>query len=258
LLSSLILAGALNAVPAGPAAAGLVGIGGDNVLYDVSTSTGALTNPRPVGNKVNMIAFSSSGTLYGVSQGTPTDIPPGGRLFTINTGSGTPTLVATLDTWVFTEGDIAFDPSSGLLYAVDSGGQLWTIHTTTGVGTVIGSIAPNFDLSAMAFDAVGDLYVVNSFGPTLLKVNKNTAAIISTVALAPVNQEVGGLAFDPGSGTLYHASGFSSFKLSTVVPGTGAATDVGPLGVSIWGLTFVPQPTPARSSTWGRVKALYR
>ena len=247
---------------AGTATAGLLGISGDSVLYDLNTTNGAPSNSRNVGNKVTAIAYAPWGTLYGVSHGFPTDVPIGGQLFTIVESTGFPTLVATMDTFIATEGDIAFDPTSGTLYAVDGEGQLFTINTTNGQGAVIGDISSsNIDISAIAFDAAGNLFAVDSFGPSLLKVNKANAAVISTKPLSPVNQEVGGLAFRPSNGILFHASGYSSSKLDTVDPNTGNATAVGPIPVNggIWGLTFAPEePTGMRSMSWGRVKASRR
>jgi hypothetical protein len=238
------------------AQAGLLGIDGANVLHDINTANGSPSNPRTVGNKVNSIALSPTGILYGVSQGTPSDFPPGGNLYKIHIPTGVPTLIATMDMFITSEGDIACDPISGLLYAVNSPGELFKIDTATGVGTAVGNIGTTLDLSAMAFDATGTLWVVDSFGPTLLKVDKTNASILDTVPLDPVNQEVGGLAFHSG-GTLFFAGGTTS-KLYTLNTTSGAALTLGPIAVSggIWGLTFVPDPTPVQSSTWGGVKAL--
>lgn len=244
-----------------PAPAGLLGASSDYTLYDVDTSTAALTNPRSMGNKVNMIAVSPSGTLYGASQGTPSDFPPGGQLFTVQIATGAATLVGVFDQYIFTEGDIAFDPTTGILYGVDGPGLLVTINTTTAAVTTVGNIGTTLDLSAMAFDSAGNLYVVNSFGPTLLKVNKSTAAILDSKPLVGVNQEVGGLAFRPGDDVLFHASGASTSKLDVVDPTTGFTTPVGPLSVSggIWALTFAPDgPTDTNETTWGQVKRMFR
>src|SRR5262249_11826253 len=104
---------------ASPAAAGLLGIDASGVLFDINTGNGAVTNPRPVGNKVNMIAIAPGGNLYGVSQGFITDGPPGQRLFTINIATGAATLVDTLSQPIIVEGDIACDPTTGILYGVD-------------------------------------------------------------------------------------------------------------------------------------------
>ena len=241
------------------AQAGLLGIGDSNILYDINPGTGAATNPRTVGNKVYNIAYSPSGTLYGASFGFPTDGPPGGMLFTINVTTGAATFVATLDTYIVIEGDIAFDPTTGILYAVSGSGQLFTINTTSGAGTVIGTIGTNPDLSAMTFDSAGNLYIVESFGQSLLKVNKSTAAVLATLPMGAVEQQIGGLAFVPSGGTLYYAGGLTS-KLYSVNTVSGAATQVGPIAVSggIYGLANVPEPTPTRSTSWGRIKTLYR
>lgn len=254
----LLVASWIAIVPA-TAGAGLLGIAGNNVLYDINPANGAASNPRTVGNKIDMIAVSPSGTLYGVSQGFPTDVPAGGQLYTINPVSGAATLIATLDTYVVVEGDIAFDPTTGILYAVDGAGQLFTINTTTGVGTVIGTVPGNVDLSAMTFDAVGNLYMVESFGQSLLKINKANAAIIATLPMGNVEQQVGGLAFVPSNGTLYYAGGIPS-KFYSVNTTTGAATLIGPIAPTdgIWGLALLPDPTPVREASWGRLKKAYR
>jgi DNA-binding beta-propeller fold protein YncE len=250
---------ALITIAAVPAGAGLIGIAGNNVLYDINIANGATSNPRPVGNKIDMIAYSPSGTLYGVSQGFPTDVPAGGQLYTIDPTTGAATLVATMDTYVVTEGDIAFDPTSGILYAVDGAGQLFTINTITGAGTVIGTVGSNIDLSAMAFDAAGNLYMVESFGQSLLKVNKTTAAVIATLPMGNVEQQVGGLAFVPANGTLFYAGGIPSkfYSVNTTI-GTGMFIGAMPPTDGIWGLTLIPDPTPAHDTTWGRLKTLYR
>jgi len=238
-----------------PASAGLLGISGDSVLYDINTSNGTPTNPRTVGNKVLMIAMSPSGTLYGVSQGTPTDVPAGGMLYTIDVTFGTPTLVDTLDQYLFVEGDIAVDPTTSILYGVDGQGILYTISTVTAQVTTVGTVSTNnIDLSAMTFDAAGNLYMVDSFGPTLLRVNKTNGSIISSLPLDPINQEVGGLVFSPG-GTLFHAAGTTS-KLYTVNTITGNCPTLGPIPATygIWGLTWQGEPTSIEPSTWSRIK----
>jgi hypothetical protein len=262
LTTSLCLA-ALLLVAGTPATAGLLGIGfGDNNLYDISTGSGVASNPRHVLDKVNTIAYAPSGILYGVSQGFPTDVPAGGKLYTIDPGSGFPTYVADLDVFVVVEGDIAFDPTTGTLYAISSNGQLFTINTSNGHGIVIGILPGNLDESAMAFDSAGNLYMVDSFTQTLLKVNKTNATIISSLPMGNVGQEIGGLAFDPQTGILYFAGGYTyGSSLYTVNTTTGEATEGGPDGVAggISGLTFTPgEPNPVRESSWGRVKQLYR
>jgi hypothetical protein len=242
------------------ATAGLVGItvGPNAVLYDINESTGAPSNPRTVGNKVNCIAVSPGGVLYGVSQGFPSDVPTAGHLFTI-TVTGVATQVATLDQFIVTEGDIAFDPTTGILYGVDSQGDLFKINTTTGACTSVGDVsAGNIDLSAMAFDASGNLYMVDSFGPSLLQVNKANAQIISSQSMGAINQEIGGLVFRPGDGTLFHSAGTSSVLYTVATNGT--PTTLGPIGVQdgIWSLAYLPDTVHTEPATWSRMKALWR
>jgi hypothetical protein len=256
LLSAVAVAGTATL-----AFAGLLGIGDDAyVLYDINPATAVASNPRPVGNKINMIAYAPDGTLYGVSQGSPSDVPPGGMLYKINPITGTPTYVATLSILVSTEGDIAIDPTTGILYAVDGPGSLFTINTTTGVGIPIGNVGTGLDLSAMAFDAAGNLYIVESFSQTLYKVNKTNAAVISTLPMGAVEQQVGGLAFVPSNGTLFYAGGIPTGKFYSVSTVMGTGTLVAPISGAgyMWALTYIPEPTPAHSSTWGRIKAMYR
>jgi hypothetical protein len=258
--TALFLAATIVMGTAVSAAGGLLGVGDNFILYDINPTTAVATNPRTVGDKINMIAYSPTGTLYGVSQGTPTDVPPGGMLYKINPITGTPTYQATLDIFVFTEGDIACDPTSGLLYAIEAPGQLFTINTTTGVGTIIGTVGTGLDLSAMTFDAAGNLYMVESFSQTLYKVSKATAAVISTLPMGAVEQQIGGLAFVPANGTLFYAGGIPSSKFYSVNTGTGAGTLIAPVTGAgyIWALAYIPEPTPVRSASWGRIKAIYR
>jgi hypothetical protein len=217
----------------------------DGKLYDINPNTGAATNPRTLGIGW-ALAFSPNRTLYGVTQpgGTPTPM----ELFTVNPITGVPTAVAPTVPFIGVEGDIAFDPTSGVLYAIDGTGSLFTINTSTGVGTVIGSVPGAMDLSAMTFDISGNLYIVDTAATTLLHVNKFTAAVISTVNLVPPpNGGVAGMAFDPVSQKLFFASGSGTTdNLYKVNQFTGSMTLVGPLTGTVDGLgalTFTPVPS---------------
>jgi hypothetical protein len=225
------------------ARAGLIGSGfTDGKLYDVSTTTGAATSPRPLGIGW-ALSFSPNGTLYGVTQGGGT--PTSNTLYTVNPTSGVSIPIATTSPGIGTEGDIAFDPTSGVLYAVDGTGSVFTINTSNGIGTVIGSVPGAQDLSAMAFDSSGNLYVVDTAATTLIRINKFNASIILTVNLVPPpNGGVAGLAFDPSSGLCYLASGLGTTNnLYRVTTTTGAMQLVGPLTGTADGLaaiTFTP------------------
>jgi hypothetical protein len=267
-LGPVFAAIALMIVYVGPARAGMVGITEgltSSVLWDINPSTGVPTNPRTVNTSpdraITAIATAPSGKLFGVSQGQPSDVPSSGKLYLIDPATGTPTLIATLTQFIITEGDIATDPTSGLLYAVDGQGALFRINTSNGVCTAIGTLPGNLDLSAMAFDNAGNLFIWDSFGPTMYKVNKTNAAVISSVGLTPSpGGQIGGMAFDPSNGIAYLAANPGSIaQLSKVDPNTGAVTPIGSLGATggIWGLAFVSVPTPTQKTSWGSVKARY-
>jgi hypothetical protein len=268
LFASSLIAAALLLLGFGSAHAGLVGITEgftSSTLWDINTTTGATTNPRTVNTSpdraITTIAVAPGGKLWGVSQGQPTDGPSSGKLYLVDPITGTPTLIATMTQFIGVEGDIATDPTSGILYAVDGQGKLFKINTTTGVGTTVGVVPGNLDLSAMAFDNAGNLYAWDSFGPTMFKLDKTNASVISSVGLSPSpGGQVGGMAIDPSGGTAYMAADLgASAKFSQVDPIGGAVTPIGSLGSTggIWGLAFVEDPTPALRSTWGSIKAAY-
>ena len=253
----------------GAANAGLVGITEgftSSTLWDINTTTGATTNPRTVNTTpdraVTTIAVGPSGKLWGVSQGSPSDVPSSGKLYLIDPVTGSPTLIANLSQTINVEGDIATDPTTGFLYSIDGQGMLNKINTSNGVCTTMGTVPGNLDLSAMSFDAAGNLFIWDSFGPTMYKINKANAAVIGSVSLSPYpGGQIGGLAFDPGSGKAYLSADLgAASKFSQVDPITGAVTPISSLVATggIWGLAFTPDPTPAHAATWGSVKSRYR
>lgn len=202
-----------------------------------------------------MIVRGKTGTTAAISPSTfkMRSTPATNSLFRIDPGTGTSTLVGATGLRVF-EGDLAFDPTSGILYGlqdVPSGStrNLFTINTATGQGTVIGNInAPNLDLSAMAFDSSGTLFVIDTENSQLFTVNKGNAGILTTVSLNTKLGETAGSAFDPSTGTLYVADGGTggTNKLYTLDTSTGILTPVGNTGtrIGIAGLTFVvPEPS---------------
>jgi hypothetical protein len=236
------------------AQAGLLGCGfSDGKLYDINTSTGAATNPRNLGVGWGL-AFSPGGTLYGVTQGGGTPAP--NTLYTVNPTTGASLPVAVTAPSIGVEGDIAMDPTSGILYAVDGTGFLFKINTLTGVGTSVGFVPGALDLSALAFDPNGNLYIVDTNTTKLLRVNKFNASVFSSVNLVPApNGGVAGLAFDPANGTCYLASGAGTTNnLYKVTPGTGAMQLVGALAGTADGLcalTFEPIPSAFTAFCFG-------
>ena len=253
---------------AGSASAGLVGITEgftSSTLWDINTGTGVATNPRTVttfpDRAVTTIAVAPAGKLWGVSQGSPSDVPSSGKLYLIDPVSGSPTLIANLSQTINVEGDIATDPTTGILYSIDGQGMLNKINTTNGVCTTMGTVPGNLDLSAMAFDAAGNLFIWDSFGPTMYKINKANAAVISSVTLSPFpGGQIGGLAFDAGGIAYLSADLGAASKFSQVNPITGVVTPISSLVSTggIWGLAFLEDPTPTQPTTWGSLKGRYR
>ncbi len=221
-----------------------------STLWDINTTTGAASNPRTVSGFPNRaplcISFSPSGVLYGVSLGGAGS-PAGGMIFTINPTTGACTFIANLTQYINVEGDIAFDPTTGILYAVDGIGPVFTINTATGVCTSIGSLPLDLpggaDYSGCAFDHTGQLYVWSQFGQVLRKVNKATAAVMSTVPLSPsAGGSVGDLAFDPGSGRCYFGGNPTGGMLSRVDTSTGIVTPIGSTApmAGVYSIAFNP------------------
>lgn len=206
-------------------------------IWDVDTTTGAPSNPRTVDTfpdrPPGAIAFSPAGVLYGVSPGGG-GVPASGKLYTIDVVSGNPTYVADLTVYLHVEGDIAFDHTTNTLYAVEGTGKFFTINTTNGVCNVIGNLPLDLpggaDYSGMAFDAAGECWVWSTFGTALRHVDKTNATVISTVTMSPSpGGSIGGMTFDPASGTPYLGGGTGSGgKISTVVLTSGAVTILGP------------------------------
>jgi hypothetical protein len=245
------------------AAATLVGITfgdtGAAVLYDVNPATGSTSNPRSTGlSDVAGIAFSPDGTLFGLTAFASQPSLPN-ALYKIDPTTGTSTLVGATGLQGIFEGDLAFDPITGNLYGVQSvpslgsgARDLFELNTSTGQATVIGSVrTAGGDLSAMVFDNSGNLFIVDTTSATLLRVDKSTATIIGSVDLSVHSLgELGGMAFDPQTGTAYFGNGIvvngisTSGSLYTLDPSTGALTSVGP-SVALAGLSFTPVPEPA-------------
>ena len=247
-------------------------------LYDINPSTGAATNPRPVNvnNTVGLAIDPVTGIMYGLTDqlgriNNQTGLAGKNLLFTIDPVSGFATGVGTITPsagplQVF-EGDLAFSPTDGQLYATRSLNGVGTllridIHTPAN-SVAIGDInAPNFDASAMAFAPNGDLYVLNTTIPAatttpaqLFKINPANAQVLQSWQLDLAIGTVAGMAFHPDSGDLLVVDGdFAGlnqmfrvdFANSALAP-IGATGAAGGNYQGLAGLAFgyVPEPTSA-------------
>ncbi len=226
-------------------------------LFDVDPLTGSFSNPRPLigGASIQFgLAMSASGELYGIDA----DSLGVRRFFQIDRSTGALTIIANLNSYFF-EGDLAFDPTSGILYFINyypggnAGLQLVTIDPANGSFAVVGDTGIVGDFSAMAFDAQGRMWVVNTANQYLLEIDKNTAAVLSSIPLVlPTGlnlADVGSMGFDPYTGTLYYADGqymgVGSRSLYTVDTASGVMTLVAQLGSPVYanGLSGMVFPT---------------
>ena len=221
-----------------------------STLWDINTTTGAASNPRTVSGFPNRpplcIDFAPNGVLYGVSLGGAGS-PASGMLFTIIPSTGATTFVANLTQYINVEGDIAIDPTTGIMYAVDGIGPLFTINLSNGFCTTIGSLPLDLpggaDYSGLGFDSYGQLYVWSQFGSVLRKVNKANGTIQSTVPLSPFpGGAVGDVAFDPGTGKCFLGGNPTGGVLSSVNPINGVVTPIGSTApmAGVYSLTFNP------------------
>jgi len=247
------LVGAFS-TPAG--AAQLIGVSfSDGLVYDVNAQTGVASNPRLfTENSMSLtlyagVEFAADGSLLLATVQANSIFPS--RLFSASLGTADATLIGAVGAQVG-EGDLALDPLSGDLYAVGLTGSiapftLLRIDLPSSTATVVGTIGLS-DISAMAFDAVGTLYAIDTGNDALLVLDPSDASTLSSVALSEPLGALAGMDFDPATGTLYVADGGTggSDALFTLDPATGVLSEVGPLGLSngLSGLA-VPEPDAA-------------
>lgn len=251
------------------------GFAGNTTLYDIDASTGLASNPRTTGaDVITGITRDTAGNILGLTDafGIINGQPAPSALFTINPANGATTVIGEVGTLPATglglsEGDLDFNPASGQLFSVTSQNgtsALFTIDPNTAAPTEIGTIPViNSDISAMAFDPSGNLWVLNTdfnFDPatrasTLLRINPVEATVAEEIPLDIALGSTAGMDFDPATGDLYIADGDLSAtnNLYTVDFINGQLNLVGDTGLDgaptgfggIAGLEFIPAPGTA-------------
>jgi hypothetical protein len=225
----------------------LIGLDMDSNLYDVNIADGTGTDVRPTGTDfLGGLALSPGGTLYGL-RGWPT-----GELFTLEITTGIATVVGPLG-FGTREGGLDFDPISGTLYGTNgaSAGVLYTIDTGTGAGNIVGTVLDEFgqaiNVSALAFDSVGTLYVLKlTTVPEIYRINPANADVYDRVPIPgfPAGTFMGGMEFDDSTGILYASI---DGQLVSLDPMTGATTVLGPTpavsGLEVTGPCTATPPT---------------
>lgn len=230
--------GVLGAVPAER----LQGIAynATGVLYDIDKATAALTNPRVTGQPLPIgLATAPGGQLVTVSEtGAPAP------LMSVDPATGAATAGPLLP-GPATEGDLARDPISGLLYGIGVNGTLVTIDETTGATTLIGVVSGPVESSAIAFSQTGTLYHFDGYNQRIHVLSPSTGAILSSVVIAPAMPiyKIAGMAYDDATDQLYVSVGAvpspAVASIYRVDPTSGASTLVGTTpNVFLSGLTF--------------------
>lgn len=178
---------------------------GSGVLGTVDVATGSASVVGNMGVIMTDIAFSPTGTLYGISFNS---------LYTINTTTAAATLIGGLG---LTGANALVFGSDGTLYtAAFNTTNLYTVSTLTGAAISIGNIGFN-SAGDLAFNG-GNFYLSST---TNQLVSINLSGTVSGSAVGPLGFfNVFGLA-TADNGTLYGVSGQNVFSVNTA---TGAGT----------------------------------
>jgi hypothetical protein len=269
LAAILLLAALTSAQPA--AAVRLLGASfGDGLLYDVDPATGAASQPRPFlvpppctsepcpEGFVPLTLLAgievADGRLLAATHETatfhPSAIACAELAGTAEQVIGAPELALEQQ---IGEGDLALDPTSGDLFAIGVTGLIAPFHLLridldAPSAVTVGEIG-FFDVSALAFDAAGQLYAIDTDGDRLLVLDPTNAATLSSVPLSAALGPLAAMDFDPETGLLWVADGGTGGldALATLDRATGTLTEIGPLGLDqgLSGLAVVPEPEAA-------------
>ena len=238
----LVTAGAAHAVPA-------LGVAGGTALFNFDTATPGITTGLR-----NISGLAGGEALFGIdyrpATGTLYGLGTAGRLYTINTTTGTATLAATIG--VTPSGatfDIAFNPVPDRLRVVSNTGQNLRVNVENGVTVNDGAVDATAGIVGVAYTnqfagaTATTLYDIGgaSNPDTLFIQNPPNSGTLASAKSTGVN----GLAsFDiDGATNLAYAATSSAFY--TVNLASGAATLVGAFGRSdVTDFTIVPTAVP--------------
>lgn len=239
------------------------------ILFDVNSTTGAATNGRNinVNDCVGIAIDPFTGVMYGLTDQfgrINNQSGTGGKnlLFTINKSTGAATSVGRIDpSGVFQEfeGDIAFNPVTGALWGVSTSqnaAAFFTINKSSGLATQAWQFAQsNIDISAMAFDAQGQLYILNTRYPTnpgpavLYRLDAATGSVLQSWTTTVALGNVAGMTFGPG-GQLFIADGDTSgtnnlYKFNFTTGNVDLVGATGAAGGAYQGLAGLAYEVPA-------------
>ena len=233
--------------------------GSSGELYILNPASGAvvqdigpLNDASAVNYGMTGLAFHpTTGVLYGSTHNlTGASVNPAtlARLVTINPSTAQVTVIGAFNLPAVgnpprapTMSDIAFD-SAGNLYGVGSiGAQLYSINAATGQAAVIGNAGFDFTQGGgLAVSPAGVFYgtpQADKFGT--YNSTLGTFTNITNPA-KPIGGSYGALTFD--GGTLYgiNKGAATAAHIVTIVPATGAVTDVGATVTGLDAITFAP------------------
>lgn len=221
-------------------------------LFDIDAAA-TVANPRTTIPNALGIARAANGDVFVVTEPTldysqsPPVVATPSTLYSLNvsdgmTSTGIPLTIDNMGTPVnidFTEGDIAFDPTTGELYLFSSPAAssntsvagLFRIDTGTGEVTLVSSSPTGIDPSAIAFDPSGVLYVRDGMNPgTLYEVDKTTGMILQSTTLlgqgVPAHKR-SGMIWDLNTNQLITALDSMPPLLMRIDPNTGATSSLG-------------------------------
>ncbi len=197
-------------------------------------------------------ASYAQGVLYGASKS--------GQLFTINLSTGAGTLVGKIP--IGTKGqppgttEIVFDNATGRAFdqfnAENFAGQEFDINTGAAIGPRISNGASYDGLEWVGSTLYGTA-TVNEKGDSELRTldpYSGTSTLIGPTGMAGIN----GLAYDQTTGIMYGSTGGSKGPSSLVIINlsTGAAREVGSIGVNVGSLEFGPDGNLYAGSVGGQ------
>lgn len=203
-------------------------------LYTLDTNTAAATNVGDSGVTSSTVGLSPSGTtgtLFGTAFADLLEIPTDGSGATVIGGDG--------------QEGLAYDPVSGTLYGAING-AFTTVDPATGLDQTT-LAAPGADVEGIAWGN-GGVYGIAGNDSNLYFYDPGTDSW-STVGATGVTWDDAGLAFDPGTNTLY-AKGDQDSNLYSIDPATASSTLIGDTGIAeggglaFTGLGTAPPPAP--------------
>ena len=178
-----------------------------------------------------LAAAAQADSLYGLSSSLP------GSIYTINTSTGTATHVVDLN-GAFESSFVDLAALNGTLYGSDidpSSGPLLgqftfgTINPTTGAYTAINNQGGSFDWQALAANPSANLLYAVDFENNNEFLSVTPSGVITDIGSAGAG--IRGMSYDTNHNILYGVDGQDLYTINAT---TGAATLIGPTGLSIF------------------------